>query len=110
MKETLTRVPVWTIGRKSRGRRIAREDDAARPRDVLVIDQIVLDLNTIPNPVAARQYAMQHAELGAVVDEILTAVFEERSDQPVEFIKEFCAHMWQEQADRVGVEHKKWYD
>jgi hypothetical protein len=85
VKDVLARVPVWTIGRRSRLNR-EKSAERERPRDLLAMGHIVVDLGALPNPKAARQFAMQHPELRGLVLEMLDIVFTVKCDNPVRYI------------------------
>jgi hypothetical protein len=52
-------------------------------------DQIVIDIATLPNPTAARKFALQHAELRAIVRETLAMIFKQKPERPLEFVADF---------------------
>jgi hypothetical protein len=59
-----------------------------RERNVIAVDQIVVDRGILPKPTDARKFALQHAELRAIVRETLAMIFKQKSERPLEFIAE----------------------
>jgi hypothetical protein len=90
LKESLARVPVWTIGRRSRTRPGERCEQM-RPKDLLAVDSVIVDLQLLPNPAAARQYAAQHPELRTIVHEMIALACEKKTDDPVGVIEDYWA-------------------
>jgi hypothetical protein len=91
LKETLTRVPVWTMGRKSRLGKKMKNQPVIEPKDLIAIDHFVVDLNLLPNPAMARQYAVSHPDLRKLVNELLEAVFDVKPETPLEFLRDYCS-------------------
>jgi hypothetical protein len=84
---TLPTEPHWTIGRKSR---LSRRDRAAvpnRPKDLLVVDQVIVDLEVLPNPAAAREYAATHSALRLIVREIFEIIYAQKPEDPIELLR-----------------------
>jgi hypothetical protein len=83
LKETLKRGPQWTIGRKSRRSRRDKNWIPNQTRNLLAVDQLLIDVDVLPNPAAARQYFVAHPELRAIVRWILNIVYEHKPDEPL---------------------------
>jgi hypothetical protein len=91
LKEALARVPVWTIGRRSR-KKLEPGADPTKPKDLLAVDSIIVDLQLLPNPAGARQYAAQHPELRTIVHEMIELVCAKKDDDPIGAIEDY----WEE--------------
>lgn len=92
-KEMLKREPKWTIGRKSRPSRRMRNSMPAKPKDLIAVDQCIVDLSVMPNPDACRQYIIAHPDIRYVVGAMLHAVFLEKPEDPVEYLIS-CVESW----------------
>ena len=88
------RQPVWTIGRKSRlSRRTRSSLTNAQKKDIIAIDQVIIRLDELSNPAAARQYIMTHQILRDVVHEIIQTVLNEKPDDPVSFLEAYFSNV-----------------
>ena len=92
-REMLKREPKWTIGRKSRPSRRTRNSLPTKPKDLIAVDQCIVDLSVIPNPAACRQYIIAHPEIRYVVGAMLHAVFLEKPENPVDYLIS-CVESW----------------
>ena len=95
-KEMLPNEPKWTIGRKSRLSRRTRNSIPARPKDLLAVGRVIVDLSLIPNAEGSRQYMMTHPQLREIVQEIFDAVFMLKPEDPIEML-ENLADQWREE-------------
>jgi hypothetical protein len=93
LKEALARVPVWTIGRRSRIAADQRSGEGIKPKDLLAVDSVIVDLGLLPNPVAARQYAAKHPELRTVVHEMITLTCVQKTDDPIGAIEDYWSEI-----------------
>jgi hypothetical protein len=89
LKETLPRQPHWTIGRKSRFNRRDKTAVPNQPKDLLVVDQVVVDLDVLPNPAAAREYAATHPAFRLIVREIFDMIYKQKPENPLDVLREF---------------------
>jgi hypothetical protein len=89
LKEAVPKDPQWTIGRKSRFNRRDRTAVPNRPKDLLVVDQIIVDLDVLANPASAREYAATHPALRHVVREVFDMVYRQKPENPLQMLREF---------------------
>jgi hypothetical protein len=97
LKEGMAKVPVWTIGKKSRKRMEEGDGDPGKPRDLLAVDSFIVDLQLLPNPLGARQYMAKHPELRVIVHDMIELVCRQRAEDPVGVIEDYWEQICQEE-------------
>jgi hypothetical protein len=50
-----------------------KSSEVIKPKDLLAVDSVTVDLQLLPNPAAARQYPAKHPEHRTIVHEVITA-------------------------------------
>ena len=93
--------PQWSIGQKSRPgkkgkfeykvfyEKIRENESKNLPKDLIVVDQIIIHLELLKDPKACRSYVVNHPQLRNIVHDILELVLKSKPDNPVDFIREY---------------------
>lgn len=83
------REPEWTIGRKSRLSRRNKSLNPKMKKDIIAVDQCIISLDQLVNPVAGRQYIMTHPQLREVVHEMIDVILNVKPDDPVAYLEDY---------------------